>query len=162
MNKVAILADEVLIIRDGGEMPEVTFHSCLYYLTKDGEGPHISLDQDDLLQLKEAVIQGYLRIILRDLSLENRDLGHYRGMERCRVNWQRLSRFCACEQLNLEDIRERVSGALLTFMECEVAEVCNGLRCSSVNCSSEALSSLVESLLLRDDDLPDGWQNICL
>ena len=37
-NKLELLADEELIIRDGGEMPEVTFHNSLYYLTKDHDG----------------------------------------------------------------------------------------------------------------------------
>lgn len=162
MDKIALLADEELLIRDGGEMPEVTFHSSIYYLTEDAEGPQINLNDDDLKYLKQAVIKGYSRIILRDLEPENRDQGHYRGLERCRVNWQRLARFCACEQLDVEGPRGEIIAALKNFMIREVAEVREGLRCSSVNCSSQAISSLLDNLGLGPDELPEGWQNICL
>ncbi len=156
-----MLADEELIIRDGGEMPEVTFHSCLFYLTKDAEGPQIRLDEEDLLQLKEAVLQGYHRIILRDLLPENRDQGFYRGLERCRLNWQRLARFCECEQLEIEGLRGQIIVALKNFMLLEVAEIRAGIRCSSVNCSAQALSSWLDNLGLESEELPTGWQNIC-
>jgi hypothetical protein len=162
MDKVALLADEELMIQNGGEIPEVTFHNSLFYLTQDAEGPQIRLDQEDLLQLKKAVLQGYKRIILRDLLPENRDQGFYRGLERCRVNWLRLSRFCEMEQLEIENIRRKIIAALKNFMAREVLEIREGLRSSSVNCSVRALSSLLDNLGLEPDELAPGWQNICL
>lgn len=162
MDKVFLLADEELIIRNGGEMPEVTFHSSLFYLTKDLEGPQITLDSQDLLRLKKAVIQGYRKIILRDLEPANRDQGFYRGLERCRINWLRLERFCAYEELNLDGFRLEIITALKNFLAREVSETQKGLRSSSINCSVAKLASLSDRLGLDPAELPDGWQHICL
>lgn len=162
MNKAALLYDEELIIRDGGEMPEVNFHGSIFYLSEDHKGPRITLDPEDHHHLKVAVLQGYRRIILRDLMPENRDKGLYRGLERCRVNWRRLVRFCKTERLNIEEIRSETVFALKNFMILECAEVGAGLRHSSINCTTQGLASFLEDLGLEADELPDGWQDMCL
>lgn len=161
MNKVDLLADEELIIVDGGEIPEVTFHSSLYYLTEDRDGPQIDLDREDLLRLKKAVIGCYKRIMLRDLTLENRDKGLYRGLERCRLNWQRLIKFCHNESLDYEHVREDIVRSLKKFLAIEVTEVCAGRRASSINCSDELLDEFFNNLKLAPDELPKGWRKIC-
>jgi hypothetical protein len=161
MNKIEILADEKLIIRDGGEIPEVTLHSSIFYLTKDPNGPNISLTEDDINSLKTAVIFCYHRIIIRDLSLENRDKGLYRGLERCRLNWQRLVKFCLSEQLDFGREKGDINRELKKFMANEVKEVKQGLRRSSVNCSKQALQEFCKQLDLDSADLPENWQDVC-
>jgi hypothetical protein len=161
MNKIEILADEELIIRDGGEIPEVTFYSSIYYLTEDPNGPIISLSEDDLVPLKKAVVHCYRKIMLRDLFLENRDKGLYRGLERCRLNWERLVKFCRSEHLDFGKEKEDIRKALKKFLRCEIAEVDKKLRQSSINCSKQALLGFCNQLGLENTDLPDNWQDVC-
>ncbi len=67
-DKAALLADELLIVRHSGEIPEVALHSSIYYLTQDPDGPTISIDAEDLDQLKGAALERYQEIIFRDLD----------------------------------------------------------------------------------------------
>lgn len=161
MDKDAILYDEELLIIDGGEMPEVAFHSSLHYLTKDPYGPHIPVNSADLLRLKKAVVQGYRNIILRDISPDNRDKGLYRGLNRCCINWQRLRQFCLREHLGLEKERCEIGLVLKKFMSKEVAEVLKGQRLSSINCAPDDIHCLCQNLNLDVTEFPEGWQEIC-
>jgi hypothetical protein len=38
----SIVEDELFLIRDSGELPEIAYHSSLYYLTEDQDGPRLS------------------------------------------------------------------------------------------------------------------------
>jgi len=162
MDKEDILADEELLIRDGGEMPEVTFHSSLNYLTHDDDGPRLILNSDDIRRLKKAVVHGYKQIILRDLTPDNRDKGLYRGLERCCLNWQRLENFCRREALDLKEVRREVSEFLKRFMSIEVKEVIEGQRPSSINCRPDDIHCLCENLRIDPKEFPDGWQKLCV
>ena len=156
-----LLADEFLLIRNSGEIPEVALHSSLYYLIEDPAGPRITLAADDLAVLKDAVQERYLEIILRDLDPENRDKGHFRGLARCVANWGRLSKFCDQEGRDIERIRGQVASALRRFIAQELRDVRSDRRISCVNCSTEELRQLVADLGLADEDLLDGWQCLC-
>jgi len=155
------LAEEVFVVQHSGEIPEVTFHESLYYLTEDTEGPGLSLKSDDIIPLKHAVVSRYREIILRDLNPENRDKSIYRGLARCSANWQRLLKFCNRENLEYSKIQTEVSGSLRKFLQQEVIDVQNGNRHSSINCSQTEVEELVVSLRLLTDDLPKGWQDLC-
>ena len=97
MKKEDLLTDEVLIIEESGEMPEVAYHGTIYYLTRDPDGPSLTLDAQDHIPLKKAVIQRYMTIMIRDLTPDNRSKSLYRGLERCICNWQRLKLFSTRE-----------------------------------------------------------------
>jgi len=159
--KGSLLADEFLLVRHSGEIPEVALHSSLYYLTEDPNGPGITLAAGDLSLLKDAVEGRYREIILRDLDPENRDKGLYRGLARCLANWQRLSRFCRREGRDIRAIRLEVAKALQRFIARELRDVQSGRRISCINCSADELRQLAGDLYLADDDLPDGWQFLC-
>lgn len=161
MNKDEILADEELIVRDGGEIPEVTYHSSVFYLTEDEDGPQLSLNGEEMRRLKQAVIQGYRAIIIRDLIPDNRDKGLYRGLGRCCVNWQRLKKFCGRENFDLEPVRIEMGLLLKKFMGQEVAEVNTGSRHSSINCDPDDINCLCEHLLVDTAELPEGWRDLC-
>jgi hypothetical protein len=153
-----LLADEFLLVRHSGEIPEVALHSALYYLTQDPGGPGITLAAEELDLLKDAVQERYQEIILRDLDPENRDKGLYRGLARCVANWQRLRRFCRREGRDVGEIKQEVAGALQRFIARELQDVLSGSRVSSINCSADELRLLAADLYLSADDLPDGWQ----
>ena len=85
-DKKTYIAEEAFVVLHSGEIPEVTYHESIYYLTEDVEGPGLQLNIDDVFPLKQAVIKRYRAIILRDIDPGNRDKGLYRGMARCVAN----------------------------------------------------------------------------
>ncbi len=61
----ALLAEEALIILHSGEIPEIAFHSSLYYLAEDPDGPKLTLAAEEIVPLQQAVSSRYREIILR-------------------------------------------------------------------------------------------------
>jgi hypothetical protein len=155
-----LLDDELLIIENGGEMPEVTLHGCLHFLNKDPEGPQCTFADQDLHRLRQAVVEGYRKIIIRDLTLANRGKGHYRGLARSVVNWQRLSRYCRREGFDPSRVAAEVCNLLERFVAVEHAEVRRGERASCINCSTTELLALCEEVGLDPARLPEGWQGL--
>jgi hypothetical protein len=160
-DKQTHIAEEAFMILHAGEIPEVTFHSSLYYLTEDPDGPGLDLHADDILPLKQAVGKRYRAIILRDLESQNRDKKFYRGLVRCAVNCQRLLKFCTRENMDCAAIRAETAAALQIFLQQEVVEVESRKRLSSINCSQAEIENLASSLGLLANDLPEGWQRLC-
>lgn len=155
------IAEEAFIVEHSGEIPEVALYSSLYYLTEDPEGPSLTLADNDILPLKNAVVERYRAIILRDLEPENRDKRIYRGLARCAANWQRLLKFCARENIDVETYRVETAEALHGFLQQEIADAESGERASSINCSSEEVEAMADSLGLALDELPEGWRALC-
>ncbi|MEN8140855.1 MAG: hypothetical protein ABFR97_06480 [Thermodesulfobacteriota bacterium] len=140
------LADEVIILRDGGEMPEVAFHSAIFFLTRDDDGPGLILDEGDLRLLKEAVVARYRWIILRDLLPENRFTSIYRGLERSCANFHRLRAYGAREGLAVEEVRLDAAQALVAFLRREHGDVVSQGQESAINCSPERLQYFAADL----------------
>ncbi|MDH3360043.1 MAG: hypothetical protein OEL55_04155, partial [Desulfobulbaceae bacterium] len=113
-DKESFLCDEVLILRDSGEIPEIAYHSTLYYLCEDPAGPNLTLDGQDLARLHEVVVERYLTIIMRDLNPANRKKRICRGVARSKANWQRLTDFCQRQGLaaKIDPLRGEVAAAL--------------------------------------------------
>ncbi len=155
----SVIEDEVLIVETSGEMPEVAYHGSLYYLSHDPEGPGLSLDHQDKGRLVSAVVEGYRRIIRRDLDLENRQKSCYRGLVRCLVNWRRLTGFAASHRLNLTELQEEIAAALQTFLAGEAADIGRGCP-TCVNCSQTELRELINAVGLSDNHLPSGLINL--
>lgn len=155
------IAEEAFMILHSGEIPEITFHSSLYYLKDDPEGPGLELQDEDLLPLIEAVSRRYREIILRDLQPENRGKSIYRGVARCAANWQRWLKFCSRESLDSAAIQDETAQALQKFLKQEVAEVKSRTRKSSINCSSREIEDLAKCLGMSPADMPEGWQGLC-
>ncbi|MDW7773349.1 MAG: hypothetical protein SCH71_10705 [Desulfobulbaceae bacterium] len=157
----SILEEEVIILRNSGEIPEIALHSSLYYLEEDENGPHLSLLEKELNILYEAALYRAQQIILRDLNPDNRDLSIYRGPARAIVNWQRLQNFCRRIDRQCPGFNEVVSRALVSFLRNEVRDVETSARQSSVNCSRSQLYSFVQKLCLEVNSLPRGWESLC-
>jgi hypothetical protein len=153
MHKEDLLTDEVLIIEESGEMPEVAYHSTVYYLTKDPDGPRLTLEQQDHLPLKKAVIQRYQTIMIRDLTPDNRTKSHYRGLERCICNWQRLKLFSSKENMDISHIRQKMAAELIAFLNKESDDVGKGKYESCVNCSQTDLEGFILDLGLDPNTL---------
>ena len=160
-DRETLLADEELIIRTSGEIPEVAYQGTLFYLTEDPDGPHLTLNNDELVPFKEAVVARYRDIILRDLTPANRDKGLYRGLARSAVNWQRCKKYCREECRQVDDIRDEVAAALQKFICQEVSDVQGGGRQSSINCTAAVVRELAGELRLDIETWPEGWQDLC-
>ena len=155
-----ILDDELLIIRHSGEIPEIALHGSIFFLTSDPQGPKFILGPKELEQMKKKVVERYLEMITRDLEPLNRDKSIYRGLARCIVNWQRMTRFCLREELELETLRSKVSNLLILFIKNENDDVGQG-RSSSINCCQMTLGGFAEELGIDPQKLPAGWQELC-
>jgi hypothetical protein len=160
--RAAILEDELLILADSGEIPEIAFHSTLHYLTEDPDGPQLNLTGKELHLLQDAALNRYRQIILRDLDPANRDLSIYRGIRRSIYNWQRMLDFSSRSNRDIStQFQEIVAAALLAFLEQELADVNSDKRISSVNCSASELLTFAAALDIAVPDLPADWQKLC-
>lgn len=160
-DRESILEEEIIILLNSGEIPEITLHSSIYYLEDDEDGPQIRLCEEELHQLYDAALARAREIVLRDLDPDNRDLSLYRGLARSIANWQRLQSFCHRVNRQCPEFRETVSRALLSFMEREVEDTRKSLRTSSVNCTAEDILSFCKDLCIDVSSLPDGWTCLC-
>jgi hypothetical protein len=160
-DREALLAEELIILRNSGEIPEIALHSSLYFLTEDAQGPRLTLRENELQLLHRAALARAREIVLRDLDPRNRDLRIYRGVARSVVNWQRLQRFCGRINRQCPGFRKTVARALIAFLENELREVQAGKRVSSVNCSAGELESYCRELLVEVSLLPAGWSSLC-
>lgn len=162
-DRAAILEDEELIIRFGGEIPEIAFHSSLHYLCHDPAGPMLTLDSRELLPLQEAVVARYQEIILRDLDPDNRDRRIYRGLARVIHNWRRLRMFLDRQSMVMDPcFQEKIKGWCVRFVEQELADVTAGLRDPCINCSAWEWAAFVrDSLEMELEKFPPGWQDLC-
>lgn len=160
-DREAILEEEVIILRNSGEIPEIALHSSLFYLEEDEEGPGISLHEEELHRLYDAAIARAKEIVLRDLDPGNRGLGIYRGPARSIVNWHRLQNFCKRINRRCHGFRQTVSKAFLIFLQVECEEMLSRKHLSSVNCSSDQIRSFCLELGIDINTLPDEWTCLC-
>jgi hypothetical protein len=160
-DKKTYIEEEVFVVQHSGEIPEVTLHESLYYLSEDDEGPGLQVKPDDVFPLKLAVVKRYRTIILRDLAPGNRDKRIYRGLARCAANWQRLIIFCTREGIDFQIIRNEAAGALREFLDTEVADVDSKKRSSCINCSQAEIEELAISLGVSLEEMPMGWRELC-
>ncbi|MBU4564856.1 MAG: hypothetical protein KMY53_18980 [Desulfarculus sp.] len=79
------LEDEVIMLENSGEMPEVVLAESLHHLG--------SLPLEDLDILRAATVRGYLKIIERDLDPAKVGLPPFRGLGRAGENLARLASF---------------------------------------------------------------------
>ncbi len=153
----AILEDELIMIRNSGEIPEVALHNAVHYLTRDAAGPGLALRPGEIRRMQEAVLQRYRRIILRDLNPRLRDKQVYRGIARSIINWERLCRFAVRAKFTLREPKTEIAMALGAFLEQEVMDVAAGRRDTCVNCDLEQLQTFSAAVGFDLRRLPVGW-----
>jgi hypothetical protein len=160
-DREAILEEEVIILRNSGEIPEIALHSSLYYLEEDDEGPQVKLRNDELHLLYDATLARAQEIVLRDLDPDNRGLSIYRGPARSIANWQRLQSLCNRIDRTCPGFNETVLNALVIFMQRELEDIQQSIRTSSVNCTAEEIRLFCEELATDPGVLPEGWSCLC-
>ncbi len=148
--------NEWLAIRDSGELPEIAFHSSIYYLTEDLSGPRLRLSEQEKTELLEAAKWRFQDIILRDMRPENKGKSFYRGIRRSMENWQRFKMFHRRHNVGLASLQKAAAGALRSFLAAEI----NGgtLPSHSVNCSYQELLSFACELGLSRRELPENLE----
>jgi hypothetical protein len=155
-----LIADEVFILTDGGEMPEVAFFSALHYLTTDENGPGLELWPSELALLKEAVVRRYTAIVLRDLCPENKEKPIYRGVRRSAANWQRLHSYARREKIDITAIQRQAGQALLNFLKHEYDAVIRRGEACCLNCSEERLAAYAASLGVALEGAVAQWRRL--
>lgn len=161
IERKSLLEDELIIVRNSGEIPEIALHGSLYHLTENEDGPRLTLEEDEVEALYTAALQRAREIVLRDLDPLNRDLPIYRGIARSLVNWRRLQKFCSRINRSCPGFNETVAGSLIEFLEKELGDIRSGRRASSVNCSTSELEGYCRELSLPLSALPSGWPELC-
>lgn len=146
---IEALENEWHIVRYSGETPEIAYNSSIYYLTRAQDGPRIRLDEDQVKLLKDAAVERFAEIILRDLQHANCSKPIYRGIIRSIVNYRRFCVFCKRQQLEVGKVRSQTAEGLLLFLATELEVLQNGNRSSVINCTYEELQNY--ALLLGVD-----------
>ena len=157
-----LLADEWLMVRHSGEIPEITFHSSLYYLTQESEGPGLSLTEEELAHLKDAAMQRYQEIILRDIRVENVHKTIYRGVRRTLYNWHRCKAFTLRQSIDCGTFQETAGQTLLDFLEQGVSAAGKTIAVHFINCNADQLIELGEELGLEVEQYPPDFSQFCL
>jgi hypothetical protein len=156
--RTAALEDELIMIRHSGEIPEVALHNAIHFLCEDGEGPGLILRPEELRRLRQAVVERYRRIILRDLDPRLRDKSIYRGLRRSMVNWERLVRFGCRTSLTIDAVRTEVAGALKHFLLREISDAAAGRRVTCIDCGSRDLQDFSTAVGFDLGELPSDWR----
>lgn len=156
-----LLDDEWLIVRHSGEIPEITYHSSLYYLTREADGPKLFLLDAELSRLKGAAVLRYQEIVLRDLSLDNFHKTIFRGPRRTLYNWQRFNDFMVRQEIEPGDFDRVVARELLIFLEQGVECVGKTLPEHFINCREEQLLEFVAELGIDQQLLPPNIGQFC-
>ncbi len=162
MNGTDLLEDEWLIVRNSGEIPEITYHASLYYLEKDPLGPGLDLGSAQKQHLKEAAVERYQEIILRDIQSENFSKTIYRGVKRTIYNWHRYEAFCARQELECQQFRETISTALLLFIDQGIEAAGKSLPEQFLNCRVDELQKFMKDLGKKKEQLPGDLSCHCL
>jgi hypothetical protein len=152
-NRQELLDNEWHAVRDSGEIPEVAYHSSLYYLTTDENGPRLQLSDEEIDRLLDAARCRYRDIILRDMKPENRGKSSYRGLKRSIENWRRFTVFHERYKVELLSLQQEAASALQAFLAFEIAE--GIFPSASLNCSLQELLTFARELGLLRHDLPE-------
>ncbi len=162
MDRRELIADEELLVRHSGEIPEIAYHNSLYYLLEDPEGPGLgALAPEELAGLQAMAVARYREIILRDLNPAHCRLPIFRGVRRAIWNWQRLGDFCRrCRFTFDSGLRQEVAAALVAFLENQAREAA-GDQPPSLNCTPAQLQQFMAQLHDHPPPLSPRWLALC-
>jgi len=155
-----LLDNEWHLVRDSGELPEVAYHSSIYYLTQDNDGPHLELTEAERGRLLDAAKMRYRDIILRDMLPENRGKSFYRGLKRSMENWKRFKVFHERNQVDPVSLLQEAAATLQAFLAVEVQD--GVFPAAGLNCSLQELLSFARDLGLVHRQLPEDIEKYCL
>jgi hypothetical protein len=156
-----ILDDEYLIVRNSGEIPEITLHSALHFLTEDPEGPGIELADEELSVLKSAAAERYQEIVLRDIQLKNYHKTLYRGIRRSIYNLERYQQFCMRQDLDWHDFQQIVGEQLLRFLDEGISAAGTDIPKQFLNCTYSQLVDFSNECGVAKGQLPKNIEHYC-
>lgn len=141
-----MLENEWYIVRYSGETPEIAYNSAIYQLCRAQDGPRVDLTEAQLTLLRDAAVERFTEIILRDLQHSNSRQSIYRGICRSIVNYRRFCVFCSRQNLTVSRVRRQTSEALLVFLKTELTQLQIQNRSTIINCTYPELQSFAEQL----------------
>ncbi len=157
-----ILDDEYLIVRNSGEIPEITLHSVLHYLTEDPEGPGLELSDGERSVLKSAAVERYQEIVLRDIQVGNFHKTLYRGIRRSIYNLERYQQFCMRQQLDWQGFQQTAGLQLLQFLNDGILAAGNDLPEQFLNCTYPQLLEFSLDCGVKKGQLPENTERYCI
>jgi len=157
-NRQELLDNEWHAVRDSGEIPEVAYHSSIYYLTTDENGPRLQLSDEEIDCLLDAARCRYRDIILRDMKPENRGKSFYRGLKRSMENWRRFTVFHERYKVELLALQQEAASALQVFLASEIAD--GIFPSASLNCSFQEVLFFAHELGLLRHELPENIEKL--
>jgi hypothetical protein len=110
------------------------------------------LDKEQVKWLKDAAVDRFREIVLRDMQHAHCDKPIYRGIARSIINYRRFCVFCKRQQLEVDEVRSQAAEALLVFLATELEQLQNVNRQSVINCTYKELQDY--AVLLGVDFLP--------
>jgi len=140
------LQQEVDLIENSGEMPEVAFYEALYYLTEEEEGPKLILTSSDIKLLEDAVVNRFKTIILRDLEFANRKSSIFRGLKRAIINYDRLKKYQKKKNRTDPGMNKEIGRSLIEYIRCECEDISDKRHYRTINCTREELEQFAEEL----------------
>jgi hypothetical protein len=160
-NLKEILEDEWYLVRHSGETPEIALHSAVYYLTRAKDGPKATLDKEYLNTLREAAVERFSEIILRDLRHANYGTAIYRGLNRSIINYRRFCTFCLRQKVDPGEVRKQTAEALQDFLVQELSDVRSG-KPPIIDCSHRELQIFAAELGIDLTNSFVGISDCCL
>jgi hypothetical protein len=145
-NNSEILENEWYLVRYSGETPEIALHAALYHITRAKDGPHLILSEDHIDLLRNAAVERFSEIVLRDLQHAHFGTTAYRGLSRSIINYRRFCTFCKRQEITPDKVRNQAARALKIFLTTELAEVVSGQRKSIINCNHHELQDFADQL----------------
>ena len=133
------IENEWYVVRYSGETPEIAYNSAIYHLTRAKDGPHVCLTEQQINLLKDAAVDRYTEIVLRDLQHVNCNKSIYRGIGRSIVNYRRFCMFCSRQHLEVTRVRSQAAEALQIFIDTEIYQLQHPGRSSIINCTFNEL-----------------------
>ncbi len=160
-NLTEVIENEWFIVRHSGETPEIAYNSAIYYLSRAQDGPRIYLDAKQVKRLKDAAVERYLEIVLRDLQHVNCSKSIYRGIARSIVNYNRFCKFCERQQLDVDRVKSQAAAALVIFIETEIEELQSLERSSVINCTYKELKRYALLLGVELGNRSEALEKLC-
>lgn len=140
------IENEWYVVRHSGETPEIAYNSAIYYLTRAKDGPHVCLTEQQINLLKDAAVDRYTEIVLRDLQHVNCSKSIYRGIGRSIINYRRFCMFCVRQHMEVTQVRSQAAEALQIFIDTEIYHILHLGRSPIINCTFEELQNYAVEL----------------
>ncbi len=156
-----ILENEWYIVRYSGETPEIAYNSAIYQLCRAQDGPRITLTEEQFAWLKDAAVDRFSEIIMRDLQHGNSTKSIYRGIGRSIINYRRFCTFCSRQDLAVRHVRKLTAKALSVFLQTELSLLQSQDRPTVINCTYPELQSFARELGVDLGNMASALTALC-